>query len=148
MIEYIVLRFSSGENDTLGALYRDKEFVCFTLEDEQRAVKVAGETRIPNGKYDLAIREHGGFHARYQNKFDFHRGMIEVMDVPNFTDILIHIGNDDEDTMGCLLVGDSSYQNVTKAGFIGDSTNAYRRMYPQMVDDIIEEGATIEYMGF
>ena len=31
----------------------------------------------------------------------------QIMDVPGFTDILIHCGNTHEHTSGCILVGDS-----------------------------------------
>ena len=59
-----------------------------------------------------------------------HKGMLELQDVPDFKYVLIHIGNDELDTAGCILVGDSSYQNVTKKGNVRGSTNAYRRIYP------------------
>ena len=145
-ISYTVIRFSSQEDDTLGLLYRNGEFVCFTLEDEAREVKVAGETRIPKGKYQLEVRQFGGTHARYKEKFpEFHEGMVEIKDVPNFTDILIHIGNTDEHTAGCLLVGDSAHENITKAGTIGSSAKAYERMYIQMINDIVDGETTIEY---
>ena len=143
---YTVTRFSSQDDDTLGLLFRDGEFVCFTLEDEEREIKVAGETRIPFGLYDLEVRQFGGTHERYKNKFDFHEGMVEIKGVPNFTDILIHIGNTDEHTAGCLLVGDTAHENVTKPGTIGSSTSAYKRMYQVMIDDIVDGETTIRFM--
>ena len=46
-------------------------------------------------------------------------GMLHVLDVPNFKYILIHCGNTDEDTAGCLLLGDTQENNlVKKDGFI------------------------------
>ena len=32
--------------------------------------------------------------------------------------------------VGCLLLGDTSQQNISKEGFIGGSTSAYKRVYP------------------
>ena len=140
MSHYLVDRFSSGVQSTLGLLFREADvagsFLAFTLEDEHRTEKVYGQTRIPAGVYPLKIRTHGGFHNRYSAKFDFHEGMIEICDVPNFTDVLMHIGNDDGDTAACLLVGDSSTQNITGPGFIGSSTQAYERVYKQILADI------------
>ena len=119
-----VLRYSSGIDSTLGILSENgpqgREFLAYTLEDEFREEKVSAETRIPEGTYDVKLRDVGGYHTRYLNKFgaDFHKGMLHVQDVPEFEYILIHTGNTDENTMGCLLVSDSSTQNITKDGFI------------------------------
>ncbi len=59
--------------------------------------------------------------------------MLHILDVPNFQWILIHCGNTDEDTAGCLLVGS---QAVAEPGDmkIVNSTAAYRRFYPLVAD--------------
>tara|TARA_R110002020_G_scaffold96958_1_gene231616 strand:+ start:6912 stop:7397 length:486 start_codon:yes stop_codon:yes gene_type:complete len=134
-----VLRFSDSKDSTNGLLFEidktgDKKFLCYTLEDERRDKKVAGETRIPEGTYEIQIRSTGGYHNRYSERFsDFHIGMLHIIGVPDFDYILIHCGNTDEDTAGCLLLGDSQENNkVKKNGFVGKSTQAYERIYPQI----------------
>jgi len=162
-MELEVIRFSSGTDSTNGILlkvdkhasaphaegYRCKrEFLAYTLEDEQRNEKVYGETRIPNGTYKLGLRKTGGYHAKYSKRFpDIHIGMLHVLDVPGFEYILIHCGNTDEHTAGCLLVGDSQENNqITKDGFIGKSTQAYKRIYPKIAEAIdCGEEVTITY---
>lgn len=136
-MKLVLLRFASGPESTLGVLIAVekslKRFLCFTLEDQHQTQKVYGETRIPTGTYRLGLRTEGGHHERYRQRFpDMHVGMIEVLDVPGFTHILIHIGNTDDDTAGCILVGDGAFQNVTERGRIASSTAAYERVY----DDI------------
>ena len=121
-----VLRFSSGKDSTSGILFdvtKGREFLCYTLEDEKREEKKMGETRIPAGTYDLSLRMVGGFHKKYSKRFgDSHRGMLHITNVPGFEYILIHCGNTDEHTAGCLLVGDSQENNqIKKDGFIGKS---------------------------
>ena len=149
-----VQRFSSESNSTLGILLdvTDKpKFLCYTLEDEFREIKVNGETRIPAGTYNITLRTEGGFNQRYTEKFgsDFNKGMLWVRDVPGFEYILIHIGNDDDDSEGCLLVGDSQNQNITKKGFIGSSTDAYKRIYPPIADALERgENVTITYIDY
>ena len=138
-----VLRYSSGADSTLGLLSEvgpeGREFLAYTLEDEWREEKVSAETRIPEGTYDIKLRTTGGFHSRYANKFgDWHKGMLHVQDVPGFEYILIHTGNTDEHTMGCLLVADTSQQNITKAGFIGASTSAYKRIYQSVAQWLVD----------
>tara|TARA_B100000949_G_C14234659_1_gene430543 strand:+ start:962 stop:1243 length:282 start_codon:yes stop_codon:yes gene_type:complete len=70
--------------------------------------------------------------------------MIELntSDRPNWSDILMHVGNSDEDTAGCILLGDDC---ARRAGdpedfYIMHSTNAYKRVYP-IIRDAIETDA-------
>lgn len=148
-----VIRFSSQADSTSGILMEDSDiglkFLGYTLEDERRVLKVKGETRVPAGTYNITLRTVGGFHERYTKRFqNIHKGMLWVRDVPNFEYILIHCGNTDEHTAGCLLVGDSQENNIIiKDGFIGKSTNAYKRIYPIIAEEL-EKGneVTIEYI--
>ena len=162
-MELEVIRFSNGTDSTNGILlelnrhasspysegYRCKRtFLAYTLEDEQRDEKIYGETRIPNGTYELDLRKTGGYHAKYSKRFkDIHIGMLHVTNVPGFEYILIHCGNTDEHTAGCLLVGDSQENNqITKDGFIGKSTQACKRIYPRIAEAIdCGERVTITY---
>ena len=149
-----VLRYSSGADSTLGILSENgpagREFLAYTLEDEFREKKVSAETRIPEGTYDIKLRTTGGFHSRYASKFgDWHKGMLHVQDVPGFEYILIHTGNTDEHTEGCLLVADSSTQNITKDGFIGASVSAYKRIYPSLAQWLLDGNIlTITYIDY
>ena len=137
-----VYRYSSSKESTLGVMFlvndnNYKEFLCYTLEDQKQTVKVYGETRIPEGQYFLKLRTEGGFHNRYKEKFsEFHKGMLQLSNVRGngmvFTNVLIHVGNTDDDSAGCLLVGNSTSENLTKDGFIGQSTTAYKRVYKKI----------------
>ena len=137
-------RYSSQKDSTLGLLYlvddetNHKDFLCFSLEDEKRETKVYGETRIPEGTYQIKYRKEGGYFAKYKKRFpDLHndkRGVLHITDVPNFEFILIHCGNTTEHTYGCLLVGDVISQNVSKEPFLGQSSNCYKRVYPIIAD--------------
>ena len=150
-----VIRFNKGEDSTNGILFditnNERKFLCYTLEDESREEKVYGETCIPEGEYKINFRREGGYHAKYSKRFaDIHMGMLEVCDVPNFKYILLHCGNTDEDTAGCLLLGDTQENNnIKKNGFIGRSTQAYTRVYPKIAKALKEkEEVTITYRDF
>lgn len=142
-----LLRFSSRSEDSLGLLFINGRFVCFTLEDEKRQVKVQGETRIPNGVYPIALRTTGGFHSRYAKRFGcFHKGMLHLLNVPHFKYVLIHILNDESETDGWIGVGDVLYSNNkgTK-GYLGQSTQAYKRLYTQVSQALLNgESVTID----
>lgn len=139
-----VLRYSSGRESTLGLLFIDGKFECYTLEDEARTIKVYGETRIPSGKYKVELRKEGGFHGRYSKRFpDFHQGMLHIRNVPGYEYILIHIGNTDDDTAGCLLVGNEVNNNTVSEGIILSSTIAYTNMYKKVIE-AFNSGDTVE----
>lgn len=142
-----LVRISSQADSTNGILYINDEFACYTLEDEQRKIKVKNETAIPLGIYEIKFRTVGGFHTKYADRFkSMHKGMLELQNVPDFEYILIHCGNTDEHTAGCILVGDSQENNVLlKDGFIGKSTQAYSRIYPKIATALLNnEKVTIE----
>ena len=147
-----VLRFSSGKDSTSGALFdctRGREFLCYTLEDQYQTKKVMQETRIPAGEYEIKYRKEGGFNKRYSDRYpDIHRGMLHVTNVPNFKWILIHVGNTDEHTAGCLLLGDTQENNQIKTnGFIGKSSQAYVRIYDRIAN-VLDMGERVKIWYF
>lgn len=101
---------------TLGSLYVDSAFECFTVEDVVRlddpstpaneGAKVYGKTAIPAGTYEVIVTVSPKFGKRFPR----------LVDVPNFTGILIHNGLSAEDTLGCILVGSTITGNSIKPG--------------------------------
>jgi hypothetical protein len=132
-------RLDGGPHDTIGELRLNGRLLAFTLEDEGRDTKVVGETRIPAGVYPVRLRTEGGHHAKYTRRFakgmgpTWHRGMLEVCDVPGFRWILIHIGNTHSDTAGCILVGDGVNGLGQSSRALMGSTTAYIRAYEALV---------------
>lgn len=142
----IVDRFISDHDSTVSRIMIDGKFVCFGLEDEYRLNKVPAETRIPSGTYKITLRKSGSHHKKYKVRFpNMHKGMLWIRKVPNFKWILIHIGNTDEDTAGCLLVGSQAITDVGDMKVTG-STNAYVKLYPRVVDAAAEKKLTITFL--
>ena len=131
-----ILRFSQKQSATTGILFIEDTFQCFTLEDVFREIKVPGKTRIPGGRYKISLANWGDMNSRYLKKFgpEFHKGMLILHDAPNFTGVLIHMGNTPEHTEGCILVGSTANPEL---GTITSSEEAYRRIYPPIRDAII-----------
>lgn len=143
-----ILRFADNGDTTISVMMIDGVSYCFGIEDEERDVKVKGETRIPNGTYKLSLRKEGGFHNRYKQRYgeDFHKGMLCVHNAPNwkvinngmeFQYILIHAGNTDEHTAGCYL---PNYTTSFKSFTGSSSRQAYEEIYPILRDAILEHG--------
>lgn len=143
-----VIRHQFGSDATNGMLFIDGVFECYTLEDEVRDIKVHSETAIPEGEYEIKLRTVGGFDTKYKARYgtDWHKGMLWLQDVPEFEYILIHTGNTDEHTAGCILVGETQ-QDIDKGkdGFVGGSGDAYKKLYPKVKDAILNgEKVTIK----
>jgi len=140
------IRFSESKEDTLGLLFWGGRFKCFTLEDEFRAVKVMGETRIPEGEYQLQLRKAGRLHKIFSDRWSWHdKGMIWLRRVPNFKWIYFHPGVNSGHTEGCILVGDQPVTNTINPG--GDnlfqSRSAYARIYPAITEMILQDDTMI-----
>ena len=88
-------REPSTAQSTPGKLFCDDSFLCFVLEDVVRDVKIKGVTAIPAGRYRLAYT----LSARFQ------KYTLQLLNVPNFTGIRVHSGNDAGDSSGCPLLG-------------------------------------------
>lgn len=88
-------RFKSDENGTFGMLTDGSDNLCFTCELPWKANQVQISC-IPPGVYT----------CQPYSSAD-HPDVWQVCDVPNRTAILIHTGNTENDSRGCVIVGDS-----------------------------------------
>ncbi len=133
----VTLQRIQGYKDfSLGVLHVDGKLLGFTLEDEKRSVKKWGEMRIPAGIYKMVLRRAGSIHARYKKRFSFHDGVLHITGIPGFKYVYIHIGNDDDDTAGCPLIGNVC---TIDKNFISQSTVAYTRLYTLMYPALMSE---------
>lgn len=129
-MEITLERFGFGRDSTLGELRVDGLHECYTLEDERRRVKVQGETCVPAGRYPLRFRTEGGLHAKYKARFpNLHRGMLWLQNVPGFSWVYLHIGNDEAETDGCPLVGRVPVILPDGEFKVASSTEAYLAFY-------------------
>lgn len=91
-----LVREPSINGATMGCLFLNGHFSCFTLEDEIReGVKIPGETCIPAGRYNIILC--------HSDRFD--QVLPLLLAVSQFDGIRIHAGNTVADTAGCILVG-------------------------------------------
>ena len=110
-------RIHKTKNSTIGELSINGVFQCYTLEDVERENKIAGETAISKGTYEIVIT--------YSNRFK--QFMPLLLNVPNFNGIRIHRGNKKEHTHGCILVGLTRSED-----FIGNSSIAYSNLFSKL----------------
>jgi hypothetical protein len=138
-----VERYIHKPDCEISNVYVRGELFCHAIEDAQRPVKIAKQTSIPAGTYDLGIRFSPHFSPILGHD------MIWVKDVPGFEFILIHHGNTVLDTDGCLILGKTIGTLLCKDGVVRDavltSLPVYKEFYASVIDDIKNGGQQIEY---
>lgn len=94
-------------------------FECFSLEEDKEGLESGKDLRIPEGNYNLKRHSPSRFEntLRSITKKDDDT-MINVYndDVPSSRAILIHWGNTDKDTQGCILLGLTKDNNNESVG--------------------------------
>jgi hypothetical protein len=116
-MELLVLRNQKTKESTIGELFINSVFECYTLEDVEREEKVYGKTAIPKGRYEVIIS--------WSNRFK--KFLPLLLNVKNFEGIRIHAGNTAKNTEGCILVGKGKGENV-----ISNSRIAYERLFNRL----------------
>jgi Family of unknown function (DUF5675) len=115
-----VIRETYTDKSTIGKLYIDGEYQCYTLEDKVRPKteeKKFGDTAIDAGTYRMIVNHS----ARFREEMPL------LLNVPGFEGVRLHWGNTDVDTHGCLLVGLGKAKD-----FISESRKAYALVFKQI----------------
>lgn len=119
-----LVREPSRAGATLGVLFVNGHFECFTVEDEIRengepvaTWKVRGKTAIPAGRYQVVITES----ARFKRRLPL------LESVPGFSGVRIHVGNTAADSEGCILPGRSRGY-----GCVGESRVAFGQLFTKL----------------
>lgn len=143
----LVRKYKKAEY-TIGELYIDGKFFCNTIEDKDRGLKqnmtlseiqktkVPNETAIPAGKYEVVLDIISPSFSKKQFYKDFCDGKLpRLLNVPGFEGILIHCGTNQDNSSGCIIVG----ENKIKGGLI-NSKETFMKLYTilKSSDDKIE----------
>ena len=117
-MEIKIKRIARKATYTIGKMYIDGVYFCDTIEDKDRGLKqtmtdaeikklkIKDKTAIPTGKYRLLLNikspKFGDrpFYAQACNGY-----VPRIDNVPGFVGILIHCGNIDTDSSGCIWGG-------------------------------------------
>lgn len=141
-MELIVDRKWKKQNYTISNLTVNGEWFCNVLEDTDRGLddsmslakikelKKASITAIPSGTYEVTldvISPRFCTNSFYKQVCD--GKLPRLLNVKGFEGILIHAGNTDKDTAGCLLVG------VNRAvGQVLNSRDTFKKLYKLLKD--------------
>ena len=127
----LIRKYPSAEC-TIGELYINDVFECYTCEDIERITKIKGQTAIPRGIYEVVIT--------FSNRFK--RPLPLLLNVSNFEGIRIHPGNTAADTEGCILPGKNKTINS-----VTQSTDAFNTLFNKIQVAAKSEKIFIEIKG-
>ncbi len=126
-----LVRDTFTKNSTIGKMFLNGALLCDTLEDADRSgedkileadEKIYGETCIPQGTFNVILL----YWPRYGCK------MPHITNVPLYSELFIHPGNDKGSTLGCPLVG---VRSPTQPDFIGNSrVTFFEKVLPKIHD--------------
>lgn len=119
-MKLLLTRTEKNKRNTIGILSIDGIFFCNTLEDTDRElkqtdsiehiedVKVFGETAIPTGTYKVDMNTVSPKFKDKEWAKPYEGKLPRLVDVPGFEGVLLHVGNSEQDSLGCILVGEKS----------------------------------------
>lgn len=123
-MKLIIKRIATGTNGTFGVILFNEIPFALTLE-RQWLNNQRGISCVPAGNY-ICKRVNS---PKFGNTF-------EITNVPNRTSILLHKGNLDDDSHGCVLIGEQ-FEPVNGSPGIQASTHGYNE-FMSITKDINE----------
>jgi len=127
----LIRRYPSADC-VIGELFVNNVFECYTCEDVERPVKIAGVTAIPRGIYEVVIT--------YSERFK--KPLPLLLNVPGYEGIRIHPGNTAADTEGCILPGKEK-----SATSVSQSVAAFTELFEKLQFAVKTEKIYIEVKG-
>lgn len=136
-MEIRVRRIALKDTYTIGKMYINGRYFCDVLEDKVRdlnkngefdngEVKIAHHTAIPYGTYEITMDVRSTKFSdfeKYPWAKEYDGYLPRLTNVPLFVGVLLHVGNSDVDSSGCLLVGENKV-----VGKVINSTTTFRRL--------------------
>lgn len=134
-----------GSAYTIGDLFIDDVFFCNTIEDIVRQLPaVCPDTpkgkncTCPQKKYAETAIPAGTYKVTMEYSPHFKRSLPLLHDVPHFIGILIHSGNTQRDSAGCIIVGFNTVKGkVTNSRATSDKLNTILAKEKDIIIQII-----------
>lgn len=141
-MELIVDRKYKKQSYTISNLLINDKVFCQIIEDTDRGLKDSmsneqikslkkyGITAIPSGTYEITLDV---FSAKFGSQSFYQevcKGKLpRLLNVKGFGGILIHCGNTEKDSAGCLIVGENK-----EKGKVLNSRDTFRKLYSLLQD--------------
>lgn len=148
-MKIVIKREVYRETYTIGKLYIDNEFFCWTLEDKDRgltqnmsveqikSMKVPGETAIPKGTYRVTLDVVSPKFSKYPFYMQTCGGKLpRLIDVKGYEGVLIHVADGpkrDSLVQGCIGIG-----NLSAEEYLMNGKKVFAELYNKLKGNNIE----------
>lgn len=148
-MKIVIKRELYRETYTIGKLYIDNEFFCWTLEDKDRGLtqdmsigqiqllKIPGKTAIPKGIYKVTLDVVSPKFSQYPFYMETCKGKLpRLMDVKGYEGVLIHVADGpkrDSLVQGCIGIG-----NLSAEEYLMNGKKVFAELYNKLKGNIIE----------
>lgn len=149
-MEVVVYRKYKKTSYCIGDMLIDGKWVANTMEDVDRGLddgmpdwmirnkKIPNVTAIPTGRYEVDMSTVSPRFSQKQFYMDVCQGKVpRLKNVKGFEGILIHTGNDETHSSGCLLVGLNKVRSK-----LTDSKETFKKVY-SLMKEAHDRGETI-----
>lgn len=134
-MELTLKRKFKGPKYTIGSLFINGKYFCDTIEDidrklndsmteeEIKRIKVYGETAIPYGTYKIDMNT---ISSKFKDRSwarPYSGKLPRLLNVKGFEGVLIHVGNTQHDSLGCLICGENK-----QVGRVINSTATFNKL--------------------
>lgn len=149
-MKLVVDRKYKKQDYVISNLTIDGKWFCNVIEDTDRGLKsdmplrelkskkIANKTAIPSGIYKITLDV---VSPKYSNNSYYKKvcnsKVPRLLNVPAFEGILIHTGNTEKDSSGCLIVGENK-----EKGKVINSRITFEKLYKELLKD--KNNLTIE----
>lgn len=154
-MKLLVDRKWKKKNYTISNLFINGKWFCNVLEDLDRGLKDSMSlseinhlkqkhtTAIPSGTYRITLDVSSPKYSASSFYMQVCNGKVpRLLNVKGFDGILIHAGNTDKDSSGCLLVGNNKIK-----GQLINSKETFKKLYKILHDSKLKgETITIEIL--
>lgn len=137
-MKILLKRIAKKPTYTIGKIYVDGQYICDCIEDKDRGLKqsmtleqinklkVFGQTAIPTGEYKVTLNVISPKYSKstwYKQNANGAR-VPRILNVKGFDGVLIHTGNTEANSCGCVIVGIND-----KVGMVSKSKETFKRLY-------------------
>ena len=121
-----LIRKEFTEQSTIGEVFINGKFLCYSLEDKDRGLKDSDQIELIalNKVYAKTAIPYGTYRCLFTMSNRFQRVLPEITNVKGFKGVRIHSGNTALDSEGCILLGMSKQKD-----FIGQSRTALSNFF-------------------
>lgn len=139
-----LLRLVNDGVSTLGILYFNNQFYCYTIEDY--CDENDTNCRVPPGIYHLGFSDNSSLNKEYEQTINNFKGHLRLIEAPGDLTAIIHYGGFGQSLTGDILLTDVT-ENQDNTSLLKHSEITYGNFY-SLVSKRLQNGENVTFKIF